>query len=619
MSVVSTRYYQDELRYLREVGPDFAKAHPEVARLLADRGSDPDVDRLLEGVAFLCGRIRQKLDDELPELTANLMSLLWPHYLRPVPSLSILEILPDAAAMQAPLEVKKGSMFASVPVDGTMCRYQNCWPVLLRPCVLNHAELEVSPGKRATLNLELRAAGRAGLDACALSAVRLHLTGDPLTAFTLHWMLTAPVTEQDRVLPAVPEVRVRGASGVGGSTAVLGSSSVRAAGLDRAEGVLPYPERSFSGYRLLQEYFALKERFLFVDLVGLDRAVRELGAKDAIHITVELNRRLDSYPRVTAENVRLHCTPIINLFPHSADPIRMKHDQVQYLVAPSRTGVADRRHVEVYGIESVAGMAQVEGGAAIEYRPFHSFDHDLWGDARQAAYYQAHVVPAVIGGDDPAMGTDTYVTLVGGVMRDGMPAEATISLEMLATNRHLPDKLRAGDIREATDTSPPGARFRNLMKPTPTIRPPLGKALHWRLLAHLALNHASLTEAEHFRELLRVYEFQAEHDERRAQAHRRMLEGIREVKVTFAERLIRGAAARGVHTEIELHEDHFTGEGDAYLFATILDRFLGLYVTVNAFSELKVTMTRTKQEYAFAPRWGEQLSPAGMAGEGARP
>src|SRR5438874_2393502 len=133
---MSNTYYQDELQYLREVGPEFARVNPEIARFLADRGSDPDVERIMEGVAFLCGRIRQKLDDELPELTANMMSLLWPHYLRPIPSMTIMEFTPEIEAMQAPLAVPAGSEFASIPIDGTRCRYATCSPVTLRPVVL---------------------------------------------------------------------------------------------------------------------------------------------------------------------------------------------------------------------------------------------------------------------------------------------------------------------------------------------------------------------------------------------------------------------------------------------------------------------------------------------------
>ena len=148
-------YFEDELRYLREVGPEFARVNPEVARTLGDAGSDPDVERILEGVAFLTGRIRQKLDDELPELTNNMMSLLWPHYLRPVPSMSILELLPDIEGMQAPLNVPLGAEFASVPIDGTRCTYRACWPVTIRPWVLRDVRLETASAEPVRLILRL--------------------------------------------------------------------------------------------------------------------------------------------------------------------------------------------------------------------------------------------------------------------------------------------------------------------------------------------------------------------------------------------------------------------------------------------------------------------------------
>ena len=183
-------------------------------------------------------------------------------------------------------------------------------------------------------------------------------------------------------------------------------------------------------------------------------------------------------------------------------------------------------------------------------------------------------------------------------------------MELSCTNRDLPQALRAGDISEPTDSSPTGVRFRNLLKPTPTIAPPLGRSLHWRLISHLSLNYVSLTDVKHFRELLRVYDFQSEHDAQRALTHERMLEGIVSMKTTFGERLVRGAAVRGSRIEMELNEEHFAGEGDAYLFATILDRFMGLYSTLNAYAQLSVRFTRSGEVYSFPPRWGEQLTPA---------
>ena len=88
------KYYQDELQFLRELGEEFAKANPSAAHYLSTTSRDPDVERMLEGFAFLSARVRQKLEDEFPELAHSLMRLLWPHYLRPVPSMAILEFQP---------------------------------------------------------------------------------------------------------------------------------------------------------------------------------------------------------------------------------------------------------------------------------------------------------------------------------------------------------------------------------------------------------------------------------------------------------------------------------------------------------------------------------------------
>lgn len=592
-------YYQDELHYLREVGPDFARANPEIARSLADRGSDPDVERILEGTAFLCGRIREKLDDELPELTASIMALLWPHYLRPIPSMSILELVPEIEAMQAPLPVRAGAEFLSIAIDGTRCRYRSAWPVVLRPWTIRDVRLETAAAQPVRLVIRLQAPGKAKLDKLDLGSVRFHLFGDPRTAFALFLLLGAHV---ERLVVS------DGSSRHDRPEVTLGPEHVVPAGLSRAEAVLPYPDRSFAGYRLLQEYFAFKERFLFFDVKGLDRATRELDAIDTLELAIVFNRRLDSFPVVSRDNLRLHCVPIINLFEQPADPIRVGHDRTEYLIQPARTGAADRRHLEIFSVDRVTGFIRGTTESR-EYVPFYSFQHRLTPDQRAAAYYQIHVRPNVLGGD-PRLGTDTYLSCVSGAALRDFAEEESLSIELMCTNRNLPEALRAGDIVEPTDSSPPNARFRNILKPTTTICPPLGKGLSWRLISHMSLNYVSLADVNHFKELLRVYDFESEYDAQQALSHQRMLDGILSVRTSFDERMVRGAPLRGSQIAVELNEDHFAGEGDAYLFATILDRFMGLYATLNAYTQLTVRFSRSGQVYAFPARWGEQLTPA---------
>jgi len=593
-------YYQDELRYLREVGPEFAENNPEIARYLADPGSDPDVERLLEGAAFLCGRIRQKLDDELPELTGSLMSLLWPHYLRPIPSMSILEFLPEVEGMQAPVAVPAGAEFASRPVDGTLCRYRSSWPATLRPWVLREARLETLPSEPVRLVMRFQAVGKSTLADLELGSVRLHLTGDLRTAFTLYSLLAAHVTS----------IVVTEGGGDGRRRHVeLPRQNISAAGLAPDESVLPYPSHAFVGYRLIQEYFAFKERFLFVNLKGLHKAVAELELTETVEVAVTFDRRLESFPLVAAENIRLHCVPIVNLFPHHAEPVRVKHDRVRYLVQPAREGIADRRHAEVYSVDRVLGLIRAQSLEAREYRPFYSFSHMSADDARTATYYQTHLTPSLIG-QGSRWGTDMFLSFVVGGEQDAVPVEETVSVDLTCTNRDLPGELRAGDICEPTDRSPAGTCFRNLIKPTPTVPPPLGKGLHWRLISHMALNYVSLTEVGHFRELLRIYDFQAAHDAQQALAHQRLLDGIVSIRPSYRERMMRGAPIRGTRVALELNEENFAGEGDAYLFAGIIDRFLAAYVTLNSYSQLNVRFTRSGQIYDFAPRWGAQFTPS---------
>ncbi|MBK9118833.1 MAG: type VI secretion system baseplate subunit TssF [Phycisphaerales bacterium] len=594
---VSRTYFQDELRYLRDVGPEFARANPEIARHLSDVGTDPDVDRLLEGVAFLCARIRQKLDDELPELTGGLMGLLWPHYLRPVPSLTIMELLPDVDALQGAIVAAPGAEYASRPVDGTRCRYRSSWPVKLRPLVMREARLETPAAQPPRLVLTLRAAGKATLSGIDLDVVRLHFAGDPGTAFALYQLMAAHVAS----------VTVNGGSG---RSRTLPAHSVRVAGLAQSEGVVPYPEYIFAGYALLQDYFAFKERFLFVDVCGLDAAVAALELEEEAEVVFTFSRRLESYPLVSRDNVRLHCVPAANLFAHHAEPIRVQHDRVRYLVQPAAAGLADRRHAEVFSIDRVVGLVRSQGLEAREFPSFHSFEHAIGRDTDAATYYQPHVTPSLIG-SSARWGTDTFVSFVVGSGLAGTPTEETISVELTCTNRDLPAELRAGDICESTDRSPAGVRFRNLTKPTPTISPPLGKGLHWRLLSHLSLNYVSLARLDHFKELLRVYDFQAAYDAQRARTLERLLEGVLAIHAQPRGRMVRGAPVRGVQVELELNEEHFAGEGDAWLFAAILDHFLAAYVTLNTFSQLRVRFARSGVEYEFAPRWGAQATPAG--------
>jgi len=585
------QYYQEELDFLRELGREFAREHPTLAPSLAEAGSDPDVERVLEGTAFLTGSVRSKLDDDFAEITQALLEMLWPHYLRPVPSTSIVEFLhPAKPKITGSERVARGTTeLESVPVDGTPCRFRTCYDVDVHPLRIVDARLETTG--RGLLRLRFELFPGAKRDELRLDPLRLHLSGDLPVASTLYLWLVHNATDG--------YIEVAGPRGKPARAALAAPPPlVRRVGFGEDEGLFPYPSHSFLGYRLLQEYFTLPSKFLFVDLHGL-AALGSFESADAFDVVLNFRERPPEGLRVSAESFRLHCTPVVNLLARDADPIRLDHRRVNYLLRPSDPEPA---HFEVYSVDRVTGLAPGSGRRR-DYLPFHSFRHGMMsGDAR-AIYYKLQRRSAI--GKTP--NSECWMSFVTAEERGVLPETEAISLELTCTNRRLPESLKPGDISRHTDSSPQFVEFRNITPLTQSVLPPLEGGLHWRLISHLSLNYASLASAEALRGLLSLYNFQALYDRQAARANELRLESIVRVESKRSERLFHGAPMRGLHTQIDLLEDRFASEGELYLFASVLEEFLALYVTVNAFSQVTVRGTQKGEVYEWRPRVGKQL------------
>ena len=577
------KYYQEELSFLREMGEEYAAAHPEVAHMLSGQGSDPDVERLLEGFAFLTGRIRQKLDDELPELTHTLIRLLWPHYLRPIPALSILELTPRPGALRGGEVVARGTEIDSVPVEGTPCHFRTTQDVEVWPISIAEARIDEAAGATPRLTLRIRPLEGAALGSLDLDRLRLFLHGEPREVYALYDLFTR------RATALAVEARV------GGQRVArrdLDATAIQAAGFGEEEPLFPYPPNSFPGFRLLQEYFALPAKFLSVELADL--ATGELGEAEEWVIEVSFRRGAEEAVRVETDNLRLFCTPVANLFAHRADPIRILQEQASYRVRPEGE---DARHYEIYSVDRVVGWEQGSGRERV-YEPFYSFSRRMAEQAGEAAYYDLHLEESVA-----AKGAETYLSLITtGVMA---PVE-TVAVELTCTNRRLPGRLEVGEICVPTATSPEFATFANLTRVTPSVGPPLGEGLHWRLISHLTLNHLPMASADALRGVLELYNAQARVDRQAAAAHRLRLDAIREVHATSADRLFRGTVVRGSEVEVTLDEEGFAGDGDIALFGRLLAELFALLSTLNAFTRLTVRGARHGEIYRWPPRLGQQ-------------
>ncbi len=580
------KYYKDELSFLREMGKEFAQAHPEAAHFLAGSESDPDVERLLEGFAFLTGRIRQKLDDEFPELTHSLMNLLFPHYLRPIPPISLIEFLPIKGMVKKSSRVLKGAEVASVSVDGTSCRFRTCFDVDLHPLHIESVVLQTPVGGQPELKLRLVMEPGFSLSQSGIDRLRFFLAGE--AGETLYAGLCRQV-EKVRIKPT--------GRGSQADEVLLDPSCVRPVGFERKEALLPFPRTSFDGYRLLQEYFSFPEKFLFVDLVGLD-SPRLRDGTECLEIGFVFSRAFDGSIKVSPDEVRLYCTPVVNLTKMESEPIRIDHERTEYRIRPA---AANSQHLEVYSVDGATGWLQGTSEKR-KYSPFHSFKHGHAASSRDEVFYDVRLRNAVA-----SEGTDVYVSFVNTEQVTAIPPTEIVVFDLTCTNRVLADKLRVGDIQLATDTSPEFARFRNITRIARGIRPPLEGDLHWRLLSHLALNYTSLSSVPAFRGILELYNFQSLENQQAGRTNQLHLEGIVDIESVSEDLLYKGVPVRGITTKLGLKESHFSGEGDMFLFASILNEFLALYVSLNSFSRLIVNGVEKGDTFEWPMRIGRRV------------
>ncbi|MHB9801206.1 type VI secretion system baseplate subunit TssF [Pseudomonas sp. MT3] len=587
-------YYQSELTALRQLGRRFSERSPALAPFLAQAGRDPDVERLLEGFAFLTGRLRQKLDDELPELTHSLMHLLWPNYMRPLPAFSILQFDPQANAGPA-LQVPRETPVESKPIDDVSCRFRTCFPTEVTALQTAGVNYSVK-GEGAILSLRLEMSCPGHLGELDLLRLRLHLAGERYISQMLYLCLLnnldsielVPLNERQQPLLDAQDRPL---------TLRLPGERVQPVGFAEDEAMIPYPLNTFRGYRFLQEYFAFQDKFLFVDLLGLDRlnelTEAQLKETRGLEIRFDIHRSGIQRLRPTLDNLKLHCTPIVNLFKHDALPIRLDGKQDEYLLLPAEF---DAQHCGVFAVESVTGWSP--GGIGHQdYVLFESFEHDASFDVPTARpHYSVRQRTSLL-----HEGLDTYLSFG---IRDHESHE-TLSIELTCTNQNLPRRLKLGDICLPSDQTPDSLRFRNITPVTPSYAPPLNRDFLWKLISNMSLNYLSLANVEALKVILETYDLPRYYDQHAEKVSKRLLGGLKSINHQHVDRLHRGLPVRGLRTELTVDPEGYICEGDLFVFASVLNEFFALYASLNSYHELRVKSTQG-EVYQWTPRMGQQ-------------
>jgi len=592
-------YYERELTFIREMGAEFAKKYPKIAgrlQLEPDRCDDPFTERLIEAFAFLSGRIHKKIEDDFPEITESLLSIVYPHYIRPIPSMSIVRFEPIKQTIPpVGYEIDKNAVLYSKSVGGTACQYATSYPVTLWPVDVVSARLQDPVkqigGAQQILLIQLKAYKSQSISKIEWEKLRFFLNGPHQHVFHLYELLFNHVCHVE-----CEAMNSRGKKEV----ITLTPEDISPVGFDSDEGVLPYSKRSFPGYILLFEYFCFPEKFLFFDLQGLNR-LKGKGFKDTLDIRIYLDREAKSNLVINEDTFCTHATPAINLFNRIAEPIRVEQRKTEYRVVPD---VRRQNSTEVYSVNSVTSSSQSSPGKEVDFKPFYSIRHHLDEEDSfgRRAFWHVERRPSGKKGDS---GTEVFLSFADLDFNPADPGVEALTVHVTCTNRDLPVRLSFGDSSGdfSMETAAPVSRINSLIKPIPTRRPSLGAALQWRLISHLSLNYMSIVQGgeDALREILSLYDFD------NSPATRQQINGIVSLSSQHITKRMGQGFCRGVEVTIEFDEDKFVGTG-LYLFACVLERFLAQYVSVNSFSKLIAKTIQKKEAIKqWPPRNGNRV------------
>jgi type VI secretion system protein ImpG len=612
------RYYNQELRYLREMGAEFAREFPKIAGRLGMEEmevSDPYVERLIEGCAFLAARVQLKQDAEFPELSQRLVEMISPNLTAPIPSMLVARIqCANDPNLVNGFRIPRGSALigAETALSRTRCEFRTAQDVVLTPIRVASAEYFLSAADLGLSNLPLPERPRSGVrikfdlpaglsfNQLKVGSLRFYIGGLPDVALRLHELMVGA---------CVGLLAGTAGRGAESSRQFISGASVRAAGLRDEEAMLPVTLRGLAGTRLLQEYFAFPQRFLFIDVSDLGASFAK-AAGNTFEIALLFNRYVASLEgAVDASNFQLHCVPAINLFERRADRLHLDDGATAYHVIPERTATLD---YEVFDLLSVRGFR--DDGAELAFHPLFATPQ---AEPRQDfAYYSAAREPRLPsdrgkreGPRSGYVGTEVFLSLVDSRQHAFREAVRQLSVQIRCTNRDLPLFMPTGQAQ--------GELSLNITAPIQSIHIVAGPsrpqsamregAIAWRLLGLLSLNYISLLDSDPesgattLREILSLFAIGAD------VGLKRQIEGVRSigVKPVVRRHPVAGpiAFSRGLEIRVTVDDLSFEG-GSAILLGSVLHQYFARHVSMNSFAQTVLSSLTRGDVMVWAPRLG---------------
>lgn len=550
-------YYKKELISLRTKGLEFSKNNPGLSSYLSKEGQDPDVERLLEGFAFLSGSLNQLLDQELPEVAHTLVQILWPDYNRVIPSYSIIQYAINKESNETIFIPKNSEVMSKVKPNVKQCNFRTVYDTEILPIDLQSVEY-FSNNKKSSIELDFKATGATTLLNIKIEKLRLFLNGSKYVVYDLYLYLLKYVENISIMLKDINGEILK--------NIIIDKSSIKAVGLDDKDYMLPYSESLFSGYILLQEYFCFRDKFLFIDLLNLSKMkmVEEdiLDKSKSFTIKIGFSKTFTNQEIPTKDNFILNATPIINIFNTDAVPIKKDFSNDEYLIEPIEL---TKEQGEVFSVENVRAWSD-KTSSYQDMLPFEEFEHSAEG----REFYSIKTKTSNQGDR-----TNSYIRF-SNVSRENVFSNisTTVSLKLLCTNRNIPTNLRIGDICiPKIGVNSVNTPFKNITVPTISYPPPIAKDFLWKIISNMSLNYLSLADINTLRRVLAVYDFYGAYDLKQREINARNLEGLVSIDYSKCEYIDEGFPIKGHHIKIKLDKSKFSTLGEAYLFCTVINEF----------------------------------------------
>ena len=608
------KYFEREYNFLQVAGEEFSKKHPTLGSKLhfSERErKDPFVERLMEGFAFLAGRIHERLDDEFPEIAGGVLEILFPHLLKPFPSCAILQAKPKTGAITQAVTIDKGSEIQTLtgkfkvkykvyagpqeksrvtekeePAEFIFRTTQN---LKVRPMKLDEVRLEETPQGNSYLILKIQPERNINYTDLNMSNFQIYLQGSASVKYNLLLYLTNYVSsislkeliDNKSQFQKINEFRI-------------GIPELTQGIEDNDSALLPYSKQTFSGFRLLHEYFSFNEKFFFINIKGLEK-YKDSGDSNPFEIKIEFNRKLLREKAPNKDDILLHCTPIVNLFSYSTEEVIVNQRLPEYYVIPD---LDRRKSREIYSIDTITGISE---NKIEQYKYIPITAHDIL--ETNDPEYNFKRFFSVFRRTLPSDMNETYLRLFGPSMEEEDFPKETLSIQATLSNGFLPSSyLEVGSIKEPINF-PAGIQASNITVPSEVLECPDRQNYLWSLISHLTVSYTSLADADSIKSILNLYNWTKAFNH----PNKKRIDGIKKIHPPkLISKIINQSLIRGIEFKIEVDAKDFEqGDGDINLMGMVLNRFLSQYVTLNSYVLLKITELGTGKEYSWNPTLGE--------------